>query len=152
MGRSRILAIDDICLRDPFVRHCPTQIRMLVAAARQTPGPERAAGHSDFVILSSFLRASSFVLRHSSTRDMRTQDRARHGDNDCSTQRERIWTSSRQVVSRSARRFRALPFLLAMFHRQFPPAEPSLLNRSHPSSWLETNRDHHLRPLAEDNL
>ena len=40
---------------------------MLGAAARQTPGPERAAGHSDFVILSSFLRASSFVIRRRET-------------------------------------------------------------------------------------
>src|SRR6266487_6303861 len=94
---------------------------------------------------------SCFVIRHSSPKDVLTRDRARPRDNDCPIHRTQVQTSSRRAVSRSARRFRALPFLLAMFHRQVPLAEPLLLNRYHPSSWLETNRDHHLRPLAEDN-
>src|SRR4029077_15784697 len=59
--------------------------------------------------------------------------------------------SSRRAVSHSARRSLALPFLFAIFRRQFPPAEPSLLNHYHLSWFFEVSRDHHLRPLAEVN-
>ena len=65
--------------------------------------------------------------------------------------RELIETSYQREVSRSARRFRVLHFLLAAFHRQVPPVEPSLLDRCHPSSYFEINRDRHLQPLAGDN-
>src|SRR6266480_1405933 len=104
---------------------------------------------------SSFFR-HSFVLRHSCFVIRRRETctpRIEHGTGVMIVRpsRERIRTSLRQVVSRTARRFRALPFLLAMFHPQVPLAEPLLLNRYRPSSPPEIDRDHHLRPLAEDN-
>src|SRR5437762_10543078 len=115
--------------------------RHLASVIQRRPGSD----HSCFVI------PSSFVIRHSSPKDVLTRDRARPRDNDCPIHRTQVQTSSRRAVSRSARRFRALPFLLAMFHRQVPLAEPLLLNRYRPSSLPEIDRDHHLRPLAEDN-
>src|SRR6266700_7394271 len=99
----------------------------------------------------SFVLRNSFELRHSSPKDVLTRNRARPRDNDCPIHRTQVQTSSRRAVSRSARRFRALHFLLAMFHRRVPLAESSLLNRYHPSSYFEINRDHHLRPLVGDN-
>src|SRR5947209_20586106 len=59
-------------------------------ALRQTQGLERAAGHSDFVILSSFdaNRLGLFVLRHSSTRDLTHLDSSAVHDHDWSIQQE----------------------------------------------------------------
>ena len=122
------------------------------AALRETQDLECAEGHSNF----GFFRRSTpaprgpFVLRYSSTRDLYIWDRGRHAITIGSTVGADV-ASSRRAVSHSAQRSLALPFLLAIFRRQVPPAEPSLLNQYHLPWYFEINRDHHLRPLAEGN-
>jgi hypothetical protein len=115
--------------------------------------PSSSFRHSTPVQTGLFVLRLSFELCHSSFLD---EKRAHIGtsaprDNGCPIRRRPIQTSSRRAVSRNAPRFPALPFLVAMFHRQVPLAEPSLLDRYHFSSCLEINRNHHLRPLAGDN-
>ena len=121
------------------------------AALKETQDFE--CGHSNFGILSSFnsspaptIRASLFIdetpihLGSRPARDNRWVDRVGAD-----------LASSRRAVSHSARQSLALPFLFAIFRRQFPPAEPSLLNQYHLPWYFEISRDHHLRPLAEGN-
>ena len=132
-GLTKFLNRHEIVSRECF--------RHLASVIQRRPGSD----HSCFGI------PSSFVIRHSSTKDVPTWDRARPQDNDCPIHRTPVQSSLRRVVFRSAQRFRVLPFLFATFRQQFPPAEPLLLNLYHPSSSFEINRVHHLRPLAEDN-
>ena len=123
------------------------------AALRETQDLECAEGHSNFGILSSFnsspartIRASLFIDErpiHLGSRPAR--------DNQWVDPVGADLASSRRAVSHSARRSLALPFLFAIFRRQFPPAEPSLLNQYHLPWYFEINRDHRLRPLAEGN-
>jgi hypothetical protein len=123
------------------------------AALREIQDLEGAEGHSNFGILSSFnsspartIRASLFIhekLIHLGSRPARDKHWVDLVGADLA--------SSRRAVSHSARRSLALPFLFAIFRRQFPPAEPSLLNQYHLPWYFEINRDHHLRPLAEGN-
>jgi hypothetical protein len=137
--------------RDLFVGHCPTWIRILGPPLGKLRGASvpQVIGTSSFFRHSMPVRLGPFVLRHSSTKYLNTENRARHRI--MTAQFTRNLASLRQAVSRNAPRFRALPFLNAVFHPQVPPAEPSLLNRYHPSSCFEINRNHHLRPLAGDN-
>src|SRR5437773_1152423 len=116
--------------------------RHLASAIQRRPGSD----HSCFVI------PSSFVIRHSSPKDVFTRDRARPRDNDCPIHRTQVQTSSRRAVSRSARRFRALPFLLAIFHPHLLLAEPLLLICYLYSSSPELDRVRHLRTVYTDNL
>ena len=123
------------------------------AALRETQDLECAEGHSSFGILSSFNSSPARTIRPSLFIDERPIHLGSR------PARDNHWVdpvgadlaSSRRAVSHSAQRSLALPFLLAIFRRQVPPAEPSLLNQYHLPWYFEINRDHHLRPLAEGN-
>jgi hypothetical protein len=123
------------------------------AALRETQDLEGAEGHSNFGILSSFNPSPARTIRAS----VLIHERPIHLES--RPARDHHWVdpvgadvaSSRRAVSHSARRSLALRFLLAIFRRQVPPAEPSLLNQYHLPWYFEINRDHHLRSLAEGN-
>jgi len=122
------------------------------AALTEIQDLENAQGHSNFGILSSFNSSPARTIRASLFLDERPLHLGSR------PARDDHWSpvgvdvaSSRRAVSHSARPSLALPFLLAIFRRQVPPAEPSLLNQYHLPWHLEINRDHHLRPLAEGN-
>src|SRR6476661_11122194 len=120
---------------------------------RETQDLECAEGHSNFGILSPFNSSPARTIRASLFIDERPihlgSKPAR--DNHWVDPVKADLASSRRAVSHSARRSLALPFLFAIFRRQFPPAEPSLLNQYHLPWYFEMNRDHHLRSLAEGN-
>ena len=142
--------------RYPFPRIYCQASSYMEEMPRPPSGKPRILSVPKVIRTSAFFRRSTparlgpFVLRYSSTRDLYIWDRGRHAITIGSTVGADV-ASSRRAVSHSAQRSLALPFLLAIFRRQVPPAEPSLLNQYHLPWYLEISRDHHLRPLAEGN-